>query len=407
MRTWIVSYGDAAFATSRQRLMDSAARYGIDERRAWDREALERTILYQTHRATLDELRGGGYWLWKPFIIMETLKELAFGDLLVYADAGIEIIGEPAPLFQLCAEERDIVLFAGHYDDAGAPGPNVCAKWTKRDAFVCMDCDTPRYHQARMIDASFLIIKKTTRSIALVREWLLCCCQPHMLTDAPNICGLANLPEFVGHRHDQSLLSILAEREGIELFRHPSQHGNHAKAEPYREPGEWTRAPYGAHGVYGNSPYPTLLGHHRGHLGQTDLRVVVRRCVPAPSHRVFQAWSDPDVIVGWPLLGGSVLALAADFRAGGRYRMSVAGHASVRMPRVMGTFLAVEPPARLAYSWPWQTKVSVEFQQMPEGTSVTLIHGSFPTEKLREYHARAWKEFLDRIAASVQHKEAD
>src|SRR5262249_22978056 len=157
------------------------------------------------------------------------------------------------------------------------PGPNICSKWTKRDCFVFMDCDESRHHRGQMVDASFMLLVKTERSIAFIREWFLYCSQRHLLTDQPNICGSPNLPDFVEHRHDQSILSLMANRDGIELFRHPSQHGNHLKEERYREPGEWTRYPYGSRGIYYNSPYKTLLYHHRCKTGRPDLQVRLRR----------------------------------------------------------------------------------------------------------------------------------
>src|SRR5688572_1052053 len=101
MKTWLTSYGDARFRASLERLMASARGHGIDECRSWSRDALERTSLYRTHRATLDEWPGGGFWLWKPFIVKETLREMAPGDILVYSDAGIEITKSLQPLFEI------------------------------------------------------------------------------------------------------------------------------------------------------------------------------------------------------------------------------------------------------------------------------------------------------------------
>jgi hypothetical protein len=32
------------------------------------------TEFYQEHKQILDRNKGGGYWLWKPFIILEALR---------------------------------------------------------------------------------------------------------------------------------------------------------------------------------------------------------------------------------------------------------------------------------------------------------------------------------------------
>ena len=52
-----------------------------------------------------------GYWLWKPYIVYEVLKTLSEGDVVIYCDAGIEIIEKLKPLIDLC-NETDILLFA-------------------------------------------------------------------------------------------------------------------------------------------------------------------------------------------------------------------------------------------------------------------------------------------------------
>ncbi len=402
MKTWIVSYADAAFESARERLMASAARHGIEARRPWGREALVRTGLYGLFASVLDRPRGGGYWLWKPFIIKETLRDMAEGDLLVYSDAGVEIVADLDPLFEICRERAEILLFANPYDDPGPPQPIVCRAWTKRDCFVFLDCDEPRYYDAPLVDASFLIVRKTPRAVAFIREWLLYCCQPQLLIDGPSVCGQPELPGFVNHRWDQSLLSLLAEREHLELYRQPSQHGNHLKPEAYREAGEWTRVPHGTRGLFHNSPYRTLLHHHRGAMGQSDLRLQVRRVVDAPRERLFRLWTDPGVVGQWSPLGmATVVDIETDVRVGGRYRYALSGNLLSPGFQLRGEFLEVDPPARLVYTWPWHTRVTVDFQAEASATRITLQHEPFPTEQIRAYHAIAWENFLDGVAAAA------
>ena len=46
-----------------------------------------------------------------------------------------------------------------------------------------------------------------------------------IITDGQNQCDLDNLEGFKEHRHDQSVLSILAIKNEIQLHRDPSQYG--------------------------------------------------------------------------------------------------------------------------------------------------------------------------------------
>lgn len=263
MRSHLVCYATCDFEEGRGRLVASARRFGIHEVHSCNRAAVERADFYPENRAILDRPRGSGYWLWKPYMIEHVLQQLPAGELLYYLDAGVEIIRDLSPLAEFATHKGGILVFAGHYDDVAVPGPNICRRRTKRDCFVLMGCDEPRYHEAQMLDASLVVFRKTERSLAFVRAWRSHCSDARIVTDDANVCGKDNLPGFIDHRHDQSVLSLLALRHGLEAFRHPSQFGNHLKPEPLREPGEILGHPYGAKGLCHNSPYPTLLDHHR------------------------------------------------------------------------------------------------------------------------------------------------
>lgn len=261
MSTHLVCYATPEYHAGQRRLTASATRFGVEQVHAWDRPRLAQTAFYDAHRSILDLPRGGGYWLWKPHLVFETLTAMNPGATLFYADSGIEVVADLSPLVALCSRQGGLLVFAGHYYRHGKP--NECGSWTKRDCFVEMNCDEPRYHHACMVDASFLVLEKCERSMAVVNEWLRYCKLRSVLTDDPNVCGLDNLPGFVEHRHDQSVLSLVTERHRLELFRHPSQFGNHLKLKEYRRPNEPIRFPYDTFEPFRNSPYPTLLDHHR------------------------------------------------------------------------------------------------------------------------------------------------
>ena len=39
----------------------------------------------------LDQEKGGGYWIWKPYIISKKLDQINEGDVLIYLDAGCDL----------------------------------------------------------------------------------------------------------------------------------------------------------------------------------------------------------------------------------------------------------------------------------------------------------------------------
>ncbi len=154
-----------------------------------------------------------GYWLWKPHLILQTLEQVPTGDFVLYTDAGVDIVSDPDPLFQQL-DARDIGLFR-QFEPAG--------HWSKRDAFVLMDADEERYWSTPILNAAFMVFRSSAQSRRFVREWFDYCTDRRILTDDPNTCGLANLIGFKDHRHDQAVLTILAEKWSLVTSPDPSQ----------------------------------------------------------------------------------------------------------------------------------------------------------------------------------------
>jgi len=264
MRVVLTNLSNKSFEESRFRLNRSAERFGIAENRSYDFEDIRKTPFFQDNRAILDQPTGMGYWLWKPFVILETLNELPDGSIVVYSDSGIEIIAALDPLLTICREQVPIMLF-GNSDLQNA-------QWTKRDCFILMDCDSEYYWKGPHCDAAFALFRKCEQTMLFVREWLDYCRDVRILTDQPNTCGKRDLPDFVEHRRDQAVLSLLAQRNRLPLFRMPTQFGNHYKYPAFRVAGEFNclnqyrqiPASYYAVIPFYNSPYFQLLDHHRG-----------------------------------------------------------------------------------------------------------------------------------------------
>lgn len=241
-------------------LRASAGRYDITNFIQYGRKDLIETDFYKEHKRILDQPRGAGYWLWKPYYILESLSKLKEDDILIYVDSGIKFIESPQPLADICSVLPNGILL---FDIK----PITTGMFTKRDAFVLLDADNEQYWNYNMTSASFMVLRKTKASLGFVKEWLDCCTNERVLTDLPNSSGKENLPEFLDHRHDMSILSVLVAKYGMETFRNPSKHGNYLKMIAYRKEWEEVGFPYyikESKGGYSenpqmNSPYGTLF----------------------------------------------------------------------------------------------------------------------------------------------------
>jgi hypothetical protein len=249
---YLVNFANARFYKSQEKLNRSALRFGIDKMLSYREKDLEGTDFYKNNLEILQLKRGAGYWLWKPYFILKAMSKAKKNDVIIYCDCGIELINSIKPLVEICKQRDGIMLFRTHNQ--------FNRKWTKRDCFILMNCDSAEYWDAEQVMGSFSLYLNNDSNRTLMEEWLNYGCNKNILTDIPNICGLENLPEFKEHRHDQSILSLLSVKHKLEIFRNPSQTGNRHKLEQYRHHGEvrgYDPNPYK------NSPYDTLLNHHR------------------------------------------------------------------------------------------------------------------------------------------------
>jgi uncharacterized protein YndB with AHSA1/START domain len=129
--------------------------------------------------------------------------------------------------------------------------------------------------------------------------------------------------------------------------------------------------------------------------------LVVRRVIPVPRERVFQAWLDPESLSQWMHPGGSTHAIAeVDPRVGGKFRIVM-----IEGPKRYehtGEYLAIEQPKRLEFTWISEatdhrpTVVTIEFLERDRGTELVLTHRRLPAKQV-ESHRRGWTDILQLL----------
>lgn len=165
----------------------------------------------------LNRKRGNGYWLWKPYFILHTLNSIAVDDYLVYLDSGAFYLKDVRYLVnQMKKDNQEIMAFELPFKEY---------LYTKRDAFVCMQCDEKKYIESNQRMATMIIFKKCENTFSFVKEWLFFGQIEDIITDAPNHLGKENYKGFRDHRHDQSIFSLLSKKYNIPAYRDPSQFG--------------------------------------------------------------------------------------------------------------------------------------------------------------------------------------
>src|SRR3990172_10896734 len=215
----LINYADTRFIES-QKLNSSTGLNvgGFDRVISYGRKDIDEPF-YQQNKSILDSRRGAGYWLWKPYIILKALEQSNNDDIIFYCDSGSYFIDSMKPLFKLL-ESQDIISF--QLEDF-----HVEKKWTKRDTFVLIGLDEPKYFDTPQRLGGFQLIRNSPFSLKFYREYLAFAQNPQIITDIPNQCGKPNYPEFKDNRDDQSIFSLLTKKYNLPAYRDLSQCGNY------------------------------------------------------------------------------------------------------------------------------------------------------------------------------------
>lgn len=197
-KVWLISYagGENKVHLSNQLvLMHSALNNCIDNIKAYNPTSLD-TAFVQKNKKILSLPRGNGYWLWKPYIILDTLKQIPDGDIVLYLDSGVEILKDIDTLLNNLSTHAIIAFENSHTN----------RQYVKRDLLKLMGIDTPEVRDSIHLQASYLAFKNNKSTRKFVKKWLELCENEIALTDTPSI---DEYTDFLDHRHDQAILSLL------------------------------------------------------------------------------------------------------------------------------------------------------------------------------------------------------
>ena len=158
--------------------------------------------------------RGGGLWLWKPYIIKDALQKLNDGDILFYCDSGA------------CFCRNIKKQFLNMKEDIWVSDISLLEKqFSKADAFVVMDCMDREFWETNQIQSTVLVIRKNRITEKLIDEWQKYCEDERVVSLNPNVMGVDNDVTYIANREDQTALSLLCKKWNIVPHRDPTQYG--------------------------------------------------------------------------------------------------------------------------------------------------------------------------------------
>ena len=217
MTNVFASFATRDFFDRRDVLCESASAVGFDRILKFSPDDYIGTDFAEKNKEILSLPRGAGYWIWKPWIIREALRSMRPGDVLVYSDAG------RTNYYRFNRFPSNIIGRAKNSRNGFILGPAIyqhgpLSRWTKRDCLKIIDMDRSDIISRPIIQATWSVWTPTKNAIEFLDEWLYYCEDSRCLTDAGNSLGFKNYPNFIDHRHDQSILTLLAYKNEAEYF---------------------------------------------------------------------------------------------------------------------------------------------------------------------------------------------
>lgn len=213
MKKILITFGGQQYDTTTSLIVDRAPSLGADEVWVYDDKWLLEQDFHKQNKWLWEHhhKRGFGWYAWKPFIIWHALQKLNDGDIVFYLDSDTVPIDYFGMLYDICDKDGGIMLFAAethrHY------------KWCKRDCYIVMNQDDPKYRDVQAGVARFMLFQKGKwKATQFLMEWLTYCVNERATTFDPSVIA-PELEGFIEHRTEQAIMTSLGHKYGQKFYR--------------------------------------------------------------------------------------------------------------------------------------------------------------------------------------------
>ena len=228
----LISFADKRLWRSLRRLDKQAKSMAFfDKQFLFDESDLESfgPVLDSIRHLLSPEVRGFGYWIWKPLVILKAMEQMGEGDLAIYVDAGCHLnaagVARLSDYFAAVESSPEgIVGFQNNppsdflvWDGRPLPLYPDC-QWAKGDLLDFFEVrENPAITQTPIFGAGVILLRKCEAAVEFLWTWFSIMSEHiNLVDDSPS--ETPNHPWFIENRHDQSVFSIMAKLAGIQHF---------------------------------------------------------------------------------------------------------------------------------------------------------------------------------------------
>ena len=212
----LINYADGAFLESRKQNSATGSRCGFDAVVEYSKQDIDSDFMSK-HKSVFDLKRGAGYWLWKPYIIRDCMRKSDDGDVIFYSDSGASFVKNISPLLERVLEsDTDVFGFrmAGNHKEK---------QYNKKETLEHFGMYTEDVLNSNQHMASFICVKNSDKSKMVIDDYLRTCENPKLLLDVDG--SVEQHEEFVEHRHDQAIWSLIVKKHNVMTLPPPCQWG--------------------------------------------------------------------------------------------------------------------------------------------------------------------------------------
>ena len=206
-------YGDSSkYYISKKHIANMAKKSNFfDSINVLSKKSLDKRFLTKYHNI-LSRPRGGGYWLWKPYIILNKLNQIKKDDIIVYVDSGSSFNYLAKDKFyeyinMIRSSEAGTLMFENLKE-------NTEIKYTTKELFQYFKIDlNSNIARTTQLMGGHLIFKKNNHSEHVLNEFFKVIDFDDELISNYYDNSIQH-DKFISNRNDQSILSLLSKTTG-------------------------------------------------------------------------------------------------------------------------------------------------------------------------------------------------
>tara|TARA_Y100001936_G_C15992733_1_gene623288 strand:- start:348 stop:1151 length:804 start_codon:yes stop_codon:yes gene_type:complete len=215
-KIYFITYGDEKFKLSKKHLIGLAKYSGLfEECISFGPKDLDREFV-KKYKNILNFERGGGYWIWKHYLLGKILNEIDKNDVVIYCDAGAS--------FNYKAKKRFLeyieILNNSEFGNLRIECEKIHIEknWTSNELFNYFEIDkNSDIGSSTQLQGGHIFLKNNSHSNLFINEFKNTIdFDENLITDFYNNQNQADY--FIENRHDQSIFSLITKKYGGEII---------------------------------------------------------------------------------------------------------------------------------------------------------------------------------------------